>query len=48
MKLFDVLGNLVLKNANLTQLDVSNLSSGLYLLDIITTAGTVSKKIVRK
>ena len=48
MKLFDVLGNLVLKNTNLTQLDVSNLSSGLYLLDIITTAGTVSKKIVRK
>ncbi|RZP15627.1 MAG: T9SS type A sorting domain-containing protein [Flavobacteriales bacterium] len=48
IKLFDVLGNLVLKNANLTQIDVSNLSSGLYLLDIITTAGTVSKKIVRK
>jgi hypothetical protein len=48
MKLFDVLGNLVLKNPNLTQLDVSNLSSGLYLLDIITTAGTISKKIVRK
>lgn len=48
MKLFDVLGNLVLKNANTTRLDVSNLSSGLYLLDIITTAGTVSKKIVRK
>jgi len=48
MKLFDVLGNLVLKNANTSRLDVSNLSSGLYLLDIITTAGSVSKKIVRK
>jgi hypothetical protein len=47
MKLFDVLGNLVLKNANTSRLDVSNLSSGLYLLDITTTAGSVSKKIVR-
>mgnify|MGYP003781528791 CR=1 FL=1 len=47
MKLFDVLGNLVLKNANTTRLDVSNLSSGLYLLDITTTVGSITKKIVR-
>jgi hypothetical protein len=47
MKLFDVLGNLVKKNANTTRLDVSNLSSGLYLLDITTTVGSITKKIVR-
>ena len=46
--LFDILGKNsgVLFNNN--SLNISNLASGVYLLNIQTTAGVITKKIVKK
>lgn len=46
-ELYDVLGNLVLRGAT-NELNVSSLSTGLYLLNITTTQGSISKKVYRK
>ncbi len=47
-KLYDVLGNVVLNQSSNTELNISSLSTGIYLLNIETTAGTVTKKVSRK
>lgn len=46
-ELYDVLGNLVLRGAT-NELNISSLSTGLYLLNITTTQGSISKKVYRK
>lgn len=47
-KLYDVLGNVVLNQSSNTELNISSLSTGVYLLNIETTAGTLTKKVSRK
>ena len=46
--LYDVLGNVVLKQTTNHQINISSLATGIYLLSINTTAGSISKKIARK
>ena len=46
-ELYDVLGNVVLRGAT-NQLNVSSLSTGMYLLNITTNQGSISKKVFRK
>lgn len=46
--LYDVLGNVVLKQTTNHQINISSLASGIYLLNINTTAGSITKKIARK
>ena len=46
--LYDVLGNVVLKQTTNHQINISSLATGIYLLNINTTAGSISKKIARK
>ncbi|OUR93322.1 hypothetical protein A9Q87_05070 [Flavobacteriales bacterium 34_180_T64] len=47
-ELFSITGQLVMKNSNMTQFDISNLNSGLYMLRISTDNGTVTKRIVKE
>ena len=46
--LYDVLGNVVLNQTTNHQINISSLATGIYLLNINTTAGSISKKIARK
>ena len=46
--LYDVLGNVVLKQTTNHQINISSLATGIYLLNINTTAGSIAKKIARK
>jgi hypothetical protein len=46
--LYDVLGNIVLKQTTNNQINVSSLATGIYLLNIETSAGSITKKIARK
>lgn len=46
--LYDVLGNLVLNQTTNNQINISSLATGVYLLNINTTAGSIAKKIARK
>tara|TARA_R110000787_G_scaffold279698_2_gene389984 strand:- start:4407 stop:5330 length:924 start_codon:yes stop_codon:yes gene_type:complete len=46
--LYDVLGNVVLKQTNNNQINVSSLATGIYLLNIETSAGSITKKVSRK
>ena len=49
IEIYDVLGKKVwAKTGNTTQLDVSNLDSGLYLVNIQTEQGVVVKKVVKE
>ena len=47
-ELYDVLGNVVLKGADSKEINVSNLSTGMYLLNITTNQGSISTKVFRK
>ena len=46
--LYDVLGNVVINQTTNNQINISSLATGIYLLNINTTAGSISKKIARK
>ncbi len=46
-ELYDVLGNVVAKG-NSSQINISSLSTGVYLLNIETSAGSITKKVSRK
>ena len=46
--LYDVLVNVVLKQTTNHQINISSLATGIYLLNINTTAGSIAKKIARK
>ncbi len=52
ISLYDVLGNMVIKNEELkmqngaAQVDVSNISNGVYFLSVKTAEGILSKKVV--
>ena len=46
--LYDVLGNVVINQTTNNQINISSLATGIYLLDINTTAGSIAKKIARK
>ena len=49
IKLIDINGKIVLEASNdIEQLNVSKLPSGLYLLQIKTSLGSISKKIIKK
>ncbi len=49
IKIYDVLGKLVLEQSNPSnQIDISNLSSGLLLVQIETDKGIVTKKVVKE
>jgi len=46
--LYDVLGNVVINQTTNNQINISSLATGIYLLNINTTAGSIAKKIARK
>jgi hypothetical protein len=52
LSLFDVMGNVVIKNEELkmqnsaAQIDVSSLQNGVYFIQVKTTAGVLSKKVI--
>ncbi|MCB0447107.1 MAG: T9SS type A sorting domain-containing protein [Gelidibacter sp.] len=46
IEMYDILGKQVLTTKNATQLDVSRLNSGVYLLKIKTDKGSLTKKII--
>ena len=48
INLYDVLGNVVLNQTSNNQINISSLATGIYLLNINTTAGSIAKKIARK
>lgn len=47
-ELYDVLGNVVLRGTDNKEINISNLSTGMYLLNITTNQGSISKKVFRK
>ena len=46
--LYDVLVNVVLKQTTNHQINIFSLATGIYLLNINTTSGSIAKKIARK
>ena len=46
-EVFSVLGQSVARNSNSSQLDISNLNSGMYLLKITTENGTITKRFTK-
>jgi hypothetical protein len=46
--LFDILGKRIKSVRNKTTLDISNLTSGIYLANIETPSGTTTKKIIKQ
>ena len=49
IKLVDINGRIVLETSNnIKELNLSNIPTGFYLLQIETTNGSISKKIIKK
>ena len=51
LSLFDIMGKLILKNEaiqNKTRIDVSNLSNGIYFLQLATEDNIISKKFIKE
>ncbi|MFD2916127.1 T9SS type A sorting domain-containing protein [Psychroserpens luteus] len=46
-EVFSVLGQSVARNSNSSQLDISNLNTGIYLLKITTENGTITKRFTK-
>ena len=46
-EIFSVLGQSVARNSNSSQLDISNLNTGMYLLKISTENGTITKRFTK-
>jgi len=46
--LYNLLGKIVLNNTNNNQINLSDLPTGVYILNITTDNGSISKKVVRK
>ena len=46
--LYNLLGKVVLENNNSNKADLSELSTGVYIITIITNNGSISKKVIRK
>ncbi|PWK17895.1 T9SS type A sorting domain-containing protein [Xanthomarina spongicola] len=47
LELYNIVGKQVIKTNNVSTLDLSELSSGVYMLRVITDSGTLTKKIIR-
>ncbi len=48
INLFDILGKKVLSSKNTASLDISNLTRGVYLANVITEGGTTTKKVIKQ
>ena len=46
-EVFSILGQSVARNSNSSQLDISNLNTGMYLLKITTENGTITKRFTK-
>ena len=47
LELYNIVGKQVIKTNNVSTLDLSELSSGVYMLRVITDSGTLTKKVIR-
>ncbi len=46
--LYDLLGKVISNNSNNNQINLTNLPSGVYILNITTDKGSISKKVIRE
>ena len=47
LELYNIIGKQVIKTANVSTLDLSQLSAGVYMLRVLTDSGTLTKKVIR-
>ena len=48
IKLYDMVGNLVISKENITQIDMTNLPSGIYNLNINHNNKTINNRIIKQ
>ena len=48
IKIYDIIGNLIISEEKTTQIDMTNLPSGVYNLNIIYNNNTINNKIIKQ